>query len=93
MHQYSAALGEMDMSSFTQLVDGEAKHSSVEIGQEAAISRLCPISDAYDLQCDISASRIRAEEHVSAMLQGHDRRDDRAIFAGETIRYEKVGFH
>jgi hypothetical protein len=27
------------------------------------------------------------------MLRGHDRRDDRAIFATETIRYERVGLH
>jgi hypothetical protein len=33
---------------FTPLVDGEAKQSHVEIAQEAAISRLCLIQDAYD---------------------------------------------
>jgi hypothetical protein len=42
------------------------------------------------VQCDISAPKRRAEEHVSAMLRGHDRRDDRAIFPGETIGYERV---
>jgi hypothetical protein len=47
----------------------------------------------YLQQCDISAPKLRAEEHVSAMLRGHDRRDDRTILAGETIRYERVGFH
>jgi hypothetical protein len=44
------------------------------------------------IQCDISAPKLRAEEHVGATPLGHDRRDDRAIFAGETIRYERVGF-
>jgi hypothetical protein len=38
----------MDLSNFTPLVDGEAKQSYVQIAQEAAISRLCPIQDAYD---------------------------------------------
>jgi hypothetical protein len=38
----------MDTSSFTPLVDGEAKQSHVTIAQEAAISRLCPIQDAHD---------------------------------------------
>jgi hypothetical protein len=42
------------------------------------------------LQCDISAPKRRSEEHVSAILPGHDRRDDRAIVAGETIRYERL---
>jgi hypothetical protein len=59
MRQYSAALGEMDISSFTPLVDGEAKHSHVEIAQEAAISRLCPIQDAPVQSRTILRSRGR----------------------------------
>jgi hypothetical protein len=42
------------------------------------------------IQCDISAPKRRAEENASAMLPGHDRRYDRATFAGETIRSERV---
>jgi hypothetical protein len=38
-----------------------------------------------DLQCDISAPKLRAEEHASAMLRGHNPRDDRARYAGQTI--------
>jgi uncharacterized protein YifE (UPF0438 family) len=48
LKQYSAALESIDISSFTPLVNGEANQSHVEIAHEAAISRLCPIWDAYD---------------------------------------------
>jgi hypothetical protein len=48
MREYSAALSEMDLSSFTPLVDSEAKQSHLEIAQEAPVSRLYPIQDAYD---------------------------------------------
>jgi hypothetical protein len=48
MSHYLAALNEMDLSSFTPLIDGEAKQSHVSIAQEAAVSRLSPIQDAHD---------------------------------------------
>jgi hypothetical protein len=48
MKQHSAALSSMNLSNFTPLVDGEAKQSHVDIAQEAAISRLCIVQDAYD---------------------------------------------
>jgi hypothetical protein len=48
MTQYLAALSDMGTSSFAPLVDGEAKQSHLSIAQEAAISRLCQIQDAYD---------------------------------------------
>jgi hypothetical protein len=48
MREFSAGLGRTDTSNFTPLVGGEAKQSHVKTAQEAAISRLCPIQDAYD---------------------------------------------
>jgi hypothetical protein len=46
--RFSAALGDIDTSAFTPLVDSEANPFFVGIAQEAAISRLCPIRDALD---------------------------------------------
>jgi hypothetical protein len=48
MAQYSAAMGQMNTEDFTPLVDPETKQRRLIIAQEAAVSRLCPIQDAYD---------------------------------------------
>jgi hypothetical protein len=48
MLQYSVALEAMNLENFTPLVNGEAKLSQVETAHQAAISRLCPIQDAYN---------------------------------------------
>jgi hypothetical protein len=38
----------MELDDFSPFVHGEAKQSHVDIAQEAAISRLCIVQDAYD---------------------------------------------
>jgi hypothetical protein len=38
----------MGLSSLTPLVNSEARPAYVSMAQQAAISRLCPIQDAYD---------------------------------------------
>jgi hypothetical protein len=48
MQELSAALVGMESSSFTPLVDSEARPQCVSVAEQAAISRLCPIQDAFD---------------------------------------------
>jgi hypothetical protein len=48
MNEFSNALSEMDLSSFTPQVDAEAPDKSLKIARDAAVSRLCPIQDATD---------------------------------------------
>jgi hypothetical protein len=48
MSEFASALSQMNLSSFDPLVDAEAKQSSLDIAQEAAMSRLCIVQDATD---------------------------------------------
>jgi hypothetical protein len=48
MTECTSALSQTDLSGFEPLVDAEAKQSSLDIAQEAAISRLCIVKDAVD---------------------------------------------
>jgi hypothetical protein len=48
MQEFSAGLIGQDLSNFTPLVDSEARSQAVSVAQQPAVSRLCPIQDAYD---------------------------------------------
>jgi hypothetical protein len=48
MTHLAAALSEMDLSSFEPSVDAEAMEKPCRIATQAALSRRCPIQDAYD---------------------------------------------
>jgi hypothetical protein len=48
MSELSSALSQMNLSSFEPRVDAEAKQSSLDIAQEAALSRGCIVEDAAD---------------------------------------------
>jgi hypothetical protein len=48
MQEFAAALSGQNLANFAPLVDSEARPQAVSVGQQAAISRLCPIQDAYN---------------------------------------------
>jgi hypothetical protein len=48
MQEFGAALSGQDLSNFAPLVESEARSQAVSVAQQADISRLCPIQDAYD---------------------------------------------
>jgi hypothetical protein len=48
MPEFSAGLIGQGLSNFIQLVDSEARSQAVSVAQQAAVSRLCQIQDAYD---------------------------------------------